>query len=74
MPKVRILTGISGVDVSYTRGQEVELDGPTATSWCEAGMAELVRDETPETPERTSAAKPETTARRSRGGRASKST
>lgn len=60
MPRVRIKTGISGVDVSYIPGDVVDLDGATATSWVEAGMAELVRAETASTPERAEPA-PEST-------------
>ncbi|MEV4173987.1 hypothetical protein [Nonomuraea sp. NPDC049709] len=76
MPKVRILTGVSGVDVNYVRGDVVELPGSTAASWVESGMAELVRGEepeTPETPETAAAPEPETASPRSRAGRARKS-
>ena len=68
MPKVRILVGISGADVSYIKGDEVDLPGPTASAWCEAGMAELVRGEQPETPERIRV-EPETTTRARPSGR-----
>lgn len=72
MPRVRILTAISGVDVSYIRGDVADLPGPTAASWCAAGMAELVRGEAAETPERAED-KPETAASRSRASRTRKS-
>lgn len=56
MPRVRILDSVSGTDVNYVRGDEVDLPGPTAASWCAEGLAELVRDAEPETPERSEAA------------------
>lgn len=68
MVRVRVLTGVSGENVSYIRGDEVDLPAATAASWCEAGMAELVRQEQAETPERGDAA-PETTAAPSRANR-----
>lgn len=49
MPRVRVLTAISGVDGSYVRGDLVDLSEGAAASWCAAGMAELA--ETPEIPE-----------------------
>lgn len=68
MPRVRLLNSVSGVDVNYSRGDEVDLPPSTAQSWVEAGMAELVREETPETPEAQErrTAKPETTASKSK--------
>ncbi|MFI6296713.1 hypothetical protein ACIBEJ_34345 [Nonomuraea sp. NPDC050790] len=62
MPRVRMLTSVSGVEVNYARGDEVDLDGPAAAAWCEAGMAVMVRDEQAETPERAQG-RPETAAK-----------
>lgn len=68
MPQVRVLTSVAG-ETSYNRGDLVELSPAAAASWVEAGMAELVREEQPQTPERSAAA-PETTAVTSRAARA----
>lgn len=48
--RVRITAAIAGEAFSYIGGEVVDLDEPTARSWCSAGMAELVEPggETPE--------------------------
>lgn len=70
MVRVRILTGVSGEDVSYIRGDEVDLPAAAAAAWCEAGMAELVRQEQAETPERGETPETTTAAAPRRTGRA----
>jgi hypothetical protein len=68
MPTIRILQAVSGVDFSWSPGEEVDVDGPTAQAWADGYRAELVRGEPAQTPER--ATRSETTARpRARGAK-----
>lgn len=73
MPRVRILPAIRFTSYDHAEGDVVELSGEIAATWCNAGLAELVREDEPETPDQAADAKPETTAARSRGGRSRKS-
>lgn len=47
--KVKILTGIAGLDYSYTAGQVVECDEKRAVGFLNAKVAELVKEEADET-------------------------
>lgn len=66
MPRVRILDAIRFTSYDHQPGDEVELAGGIAATWCNAGLAELVREEPPETPEVAAEPKPETASPRSR--------
>lgn len=62
MPRIRMLQSVAGHDFSWPAGQEVDLPGEEASKWADGVRAELVRGESPATPE--DAAKPERAARR----------
>jgi len=55
MPRVRILDSIAGLRFSHVAGEELDLDGATASDWVAAGIAELVTARHIETPERSQA-------------------
>lgn len=61
MPRVRFLQAVAGDDFSYVAGDVVDMPGARAETWADGVRAELVRGETPATPERA-APKPETAA------------
>lgn len=42
MPRIRILQSIAGVDGSWAPGEEIDVDGPTASAWADGERAELV--------------------------------
>jgi hypothetical protein len=65
MPRIRMLTSVSGRGFVWDAGQEIDLPGAEAAVWADGVRAELVRDEPLETPE-ASAARPERPARRTR--------
>lgn len=70
MARVRILDAIRFTSYDHAPGDVVELDGDIAATWCNAGLAEMVREQDVETPEQADdSAAPETTAARSRGAR-----
>lgn len=73
MARVRILDAIRFTSYDRQPGQEVDLPGDIAATWCAAGLAELVRDEAAEAPEQAASAEPETTSPRSRAARSRKS-
>lgn len=62
--KVRLLTGIAGVNFAFSPGATAEFPDDEARRLIEAGFAELVRDTSVETT--IIARPPETTARRRR--------
>lgn len=71
MARVRFLQAIGGLDFSYAAGDVVDMPGEQASNWCQGGRAEMVRGETPETPERAvpepeTADKPKAPAKRTR--------
>lgn len=72
MVRVRILPAIQYTSYDHQAGDEVDLPADVAATWCNAGLAELVRGEQVETPEAAAAA-PETTESKPRPGRARKS-
>ena len=46
MPLIRLLTSVVGSDsVSGDAGDEIRVDGPTASVWADGVRAELVREE-----------------------------
>lgn len=63
MPRIRMLTGVSGDGFVWEPGQVVDLPGPQASAWADGVRAVMVRDEKPETPE-TTTARPERAARK----------
>jgi hypothetical protein len=49
MPLIRLLTSVVGPGpVSGDAGDEIRVDGPTASAWADGIRAELVRAEQPE--------------------------
>lgn len=84
MVRVRALPAIVHTSYGHQPGDEVDLPGDVAQTWCNAGLAEMVRGEAPETPERSRPSperaekppegegKPETAASRSRASRTRK--
>ena len=67
MSRVRIMTSISTTEASYKRGQEVDLDEATATSWVEAGMAVPAGSEEQTVPETTARRTGRPAARKPKG-------
>ncbi|WP_420034700.1 hypothetical protein ACN2WE_21470 [Streptomyces sp. cg28] len=61
MARIRVLRSIAGADFVWEPGQVVDLPGDQAAAWADGVRAELVRGQTPETPETAAA---ETTARK----------
>lgn len=59
MARVRFLQAVAGQTFSWVAGQEVDMPGEEASKWADGIRAELVRGETPETPE---SARPEKAA------------
>lgn len=47
--KIKILTGIAGLDYSYTTGQVVECEEKRAIGFLNAKVAEVVQEEADET-------------------------
>lgn len=68
MPRIRMLTSVSGDGFVWEAGQVVDLPGPEAAAWADGVRAVLVRGNTPETPE--SATVPERSTRRRRTAKA----
>lgn len=68
MPRIRMLTGVSGDGFVWEAGQVVDLPGPEAAAWADGVRAVLVRGTAPETPENTSV--PERSTRRRRTAKA----
>jgi hypothetical protein len=62
MPLVRMATSVAGADFAYQAGEEVAMSPEAAQRAVAAGWGELVRGETPQTPE-VAAAPPETATR-----------
>lgn len=58
MPRIRILQSIAGADFSWSGGEIVDVDGPTASAFADGYRAELVRG--PATIETATAAPVET--------------
>lgn len=50
MALIRVLTGISGINFSWTRGQLVDLDDDEALLWADGERAELVDSDPPMQP------------------------
>lgn len=86
MARVRVLPPIVHTSYGHQPGDEIDLPGDVAQTWCNAGLAEMVRGEAPDTPERARSApehaaepespedgKPETAASKSRASRTRKS-
>lgn len=49
MPLIRLLTSVVGSGpVSGDAGDEIRVDGPTASVWADGERAELVREDKPE--------------------------
>lgn len=72
MARVRFLQAVAGQTFSWVAGQEVDLPGEEASKWADGVRAELVRGESPETPE---SARPEkSTAKRSTRAKATETT
>lgn len=67
MPRIRMLTSVSGDGFVWEAGQEIDLPGSEATAWADGVRAEFVRDAPVETPE-TGA--PEQSTRRRRPAKA----
>lgn len=63
MPRIRMLTSVSGDGFVWDAGQEIDLPGSEATAWADGVRAVLVRGATVETPE-TSAPEQSTRKRR----------
>lgn len=73
MPRVRILPAIQYTSYDHAPGDEVDLPADIAATWCNAGLAELVRGQDAETPEQAEGGEqPETTAARPRSARGRK--
>ena len=53
MPRIRITQSIAGLRFSYAPGEEIDVDGETASNWVASGVAELVTARHIETPERS---------------------
>lgn len=65
MPLVRMLTSWASQRHAFHDGEHVQASAEEAQAWLDGGIAELVRDVPPDTPEGR-AARPETTDRRRR--------
>ena len=55
---VKLKTSLSGLDFSYKKGEEVELEDKKAKEWIEAGVATEVKVKEP--PKKASTTKPKT--------------
>jgi hypothetical protein len=61
MPRIRILQSVSGLDFSWSPGEEIDVDDAAAAAWADGERAELVEDAKQQ-------AGAEKAAARSRGG------
>lgn len=66
MPAVRMLTSVATQRHAWAEGEVVQASPAEAKQWVSAGVAELVREERAETPERPADGMETASARRTR--------